>query len=154
MFNISGPEFLVLIAAGLFILGPERLPGAAAWLGRAARQARDYVNGAQQELTKDLGPEIDEIRKPLQELRQLRSLDPRRAIAQTLLDATGGYDPREDLNLKRYLDGPDKTNGGGGTNDTNGSGVAKPNSHALTQPPKSERPLGPDELPPFDSDAT
>ena len=46
MFNIGWGEFLILIVAGLVILGPERLPSAAAWLGRTVRQVREYANGA------------------------------------------------------------------------------------------------------------
>ena len=173
MFDISWPEFLVLIVAGLFILGPERLPGAAAWLGRTARQVRDYASGAQQQLRKELGPEIDELRKPLHDLQQLRNLDPRRAVSRTLLDATGGYDPRGDLDLKSIL-GSDYLSGtnGSGTNgsSTNGSGARasgstngnglpgldgiKPNGYPLPHPPRPQRPLTPGERPPFDPDAT
>src|SRR5581483_11376844 len=50
MFNIGWGEFLVLIVAGLLILGPERLPSAAAWLGRTVRQIREFANGAREHL--------------------------------------------------------------------------------------------------------
>ena len=69
--------------AGLFILGPERLPSAAAWVGRSVRQVREYASGAREQLRGELGPEFDELRKPLEELRSLRDLEPahRRASA-------------------------------------------------------------------------
>src|SRR5437879_13814462 len=97
MFNISWGEFAVLIVAGLFILGPERLPGAAAWLGKTVRQVREYASGAREQLRSELGPEFDDLRNALEDLRALRSFDPKRAITQHLLDATGGYDPPDAL---------------------------------------------------------
>lgn len=80
--SIGWGEIIVLIVAGLFILGPERLPEAAAWLGRTVRQVKDYATGARDQLRGELGPEFDELRKPLEELRGLRDLNPRRAAAR------------------------------------------------------------------------
>ncbi|HWE90986.1 MAG TPA: Sec-independent protein translocase protein TatB [Pseudonocardiaceae bacterium] len=156
MFDISWGEFLVLIVAGLFILGPERLPGAAAWLGRTVRQMRQYASGAQQQLQKELGPEFDELRKPLQDLQQLRNFDPKRTVTRTLLDATGGYDPRDDLRLDDLrlgsVLGKDSVLGkGDGVNDVND---LKPNGYPLPARPVPQRPLAPGERPPFDPDAT
>jgi sec-independent protein translocase protein TatB len=140
MFDISWGEFLVLIIAGLFILGPERLPGAAAWLGRTVRQVREYAFGAREQLRSELGPEFDELRKPLEDLRGLRNFDPKRALSKHLLDATGGYDPREDM--KFDLGGP------------NGSNGVKPNGFPAQSNPTQQRPLDPGERPPYDTDAT
>ena len=36
--SIGWVEILIIVIAGLFILGPERLPSAAAWLGKTVRQ--------------------------------------------------------------------------------------------------------------------
>src|ERR671916_2991807 len=84
--SVGWGEILVLIVAGLFILGPERLPSAAAWAGRAIRQVRDYATGAREQLRGELGPEFDELRKPLEELRGLRNFNPRTAVSRTLFD--------------------------------------------------------------------
>ncbi|HYS36313.1 MAG TPA: Sec-independent protein translocase protein TatB, partial [Pseudonocardiaceae bacterium] len=132
MFNISWGEFAVLIIAGLFILGPERLPGAAAWLGKTVRQVREYASGAREQLRSELGPEFDDLRKPLEDLRALRSFDPKRAITKHLLDATGGYDPRDDLKID--LPG---LNGGNGANGIKSNGFPAPTS------PVEQRPLSP-----------
>lgn len=99
MFDIGWGHLLILALAGLFILGPERLPEVASALGRTARRAREYASGAQQQLRAELGPEFDDIRKPLEDLRALRGMDPKRVIARHVLDATGGYDPRTDLRI-------------------------------------------------------
>ena len=135
-------EILVLVVAGLFILGPERLPGAAAWLGRSIRQVREYATGAREQLRGELGPEFDELRKPLEELRGLRNFNPRTAAARALFD-----------------DGPaEKPNGFA---PTNGNGNGKPNLTkpvAPTPPTPTLRPapepLARNERPPIDPDAT
>jgi sec-independent protein translocase protein TatB len=101
--SIGWGEILVLIVAGLFILGPERLPSAAAWAGKAIRQVREYATGAREQLRGELGPEFDELRKPLEELRGLRNFNPRTAVQRTLFDddppaqKPNGYAPKPNL---------------------------------------------------------
>ncbi|MGH3869893.1 MAG: Sec-independent protein translocase protein TatB [Pseudonocardiaceae bacterium] len=134
MVNIGLPELLVIIIAGLFILGPERLPSAAAWLGRTVRQVREYVTGAREQLRSQLGPEFDELRQPLEELRGLRGFGPR------------GFNPRSALSrhlLDDLVDDPFDD-------------IFKPNGYA-TAPGRGIpvfRPLQPGERAPFDPDAT
>ena len=83
--SIGWAEILVLVVAGLFVLGPERLPEATRWLGTTVRRAKDYATGAQTKIRSELGPEFDEIAKPLGELKRLRGLDPRRAVFDALI---------------------------------------------------------------------
>jgi sec-independent protein translocase protein TatB len=78
--SVGWGEILVLVVAGLFILGPERLPSAAAWVGRTIRQVKEYAAGAREQIRNELGPEFDELRKPLEELRDLRNFNPRSAV--------------------------------------------------------------------------
>ncbi|MDQ3760348.1 MAG: sec-independent translocase [Actinomycetota bacterium] len=134
MFNIGWAEFLVLVVAGLLILGPERLPSAAAWLGRTLRQVREYAHGAREQLRSELGPEFDELRAPLEDLRGLRGFSPR------------GFNPRSAITRHLFddLDG-----------DVFG-GAIKPNGYAAPTGwgAPAYRPLGPGERAPFDSDAT
>jgi sec-independent protein translocase protein TatB len=136
--SVGWGEILVLVVAGLFILGPERLPSAAAWVGRSIRQVREYATGAREQLRGELGPEFDELRKPLEELRGLRNFNPRSAAARALFD-----------------DPPAKPNGFAPTNG-NGNGAGKPD---LTKPPTptvkpAPEPLARNERPPIDPDAT
>lgn len=86
MFGLSVEHLLILSAAALYILGPERLPGAASWLARALRQARDFASGAQARLETELGPEYHQLRKPLQDLQVLRQFDPGAAVRSYLFD--------------------------------------------------------------------
>jgi sec-independent protein translocase protein TatB len=84
--SIGWAEILILVVAGLFILGPERLPSAAAWLGRNVRKVREYASGAREQLKNEMGDDFEELRKPLQDLQQLRNFDPRRAVTRHLFD--------------------------------------------------------------------
>lgn len=95
--NVGWGEMLVLVIAGLVILGPERLPGAIRWTSDALRQARDYISGATSQLREDLGPEFEDLREPLSELQKLRGMTPRAALTKHLLDGddsifTGKFD--------------------------------------------------------------
>ncbi|RZS44280.1 sec-independent protein translocase protein TatB [Herbihabitans rhizosphaerae] len=131
--SIGWAEILVIVVAGLFILGPERLPSAAAWLGRNVRKVRQYATGAREQLRTELGPEYDELRKPLQDLQGLRNFDPKRAVSQHLLD--------DDWNKPG--------NGGYKAN-----GYTDPAAPAPAAPTSDSPPLTKGEKPPFDPDAT
>lgn len=125
--SIGWTEILVIIVAGLFILGPERLPDAAAWIGRNVRKVREYATGAREQLKNEMGDDYEELRKPLQDLQQLRNFDPRRAVTKHLFDDIDG-----------------------------GNGGTKPNGYtAPPTTPKREDPAPkPGEKAPFDPDAT
>ena len=84
--NIGWGEMMVLLVAALVILGPERLPGAVMWTTKALRQVRDYASGATQQLKDELGPDFEDLRKPLSEINQLRGMTPRSVITKHLLD--------------------------------------------------------------------
>lgn len=128
--SIGWPEILVIVVAGLFILGPERLPDAAAWLGRNVRKVREYATGAREQLKSEMGDDYEELRKPLQDLQGLRNFDPRRAVTKHLFD---------DID-----------------SDSGGNGGTKPNGY--TAPPttqkRDEPEVKPGEKAPFDPDAT
>ncbi|ALG06678.1 Sec-independent protein translocase protein TatB [Kibdelosporangium phytohabitans] len=125
--SIGWLEILVLLLAGLFILGPERLPSAAAWIGKSIRKVREFATGARDQLRNEMGPEFDELRKPLENLRELRSFDPKRMVTQHLFndEPANGSKP-------------------------NGYTPPPPAPPATQTPP----PLNPGEKPPFDPDAT
>lgn len=127
--NVGFSELLVLVLAGLFILGPERLPDAAAWLGRTIRQVKEYATGAREQLKNEMGPEFEQIRKPLEDLRELRNFNPRQAITKHLWD-----------------DQPDEK--------PNGHPSTGYPPVPTEQAPPPQRPLAHDERPPYDPDAT
>lgn len=135
MFDLSIEKLFILAVVALFVLGPERLPAAAGWLARIIRQIKTYANDANQKLRSELGPEFDEIRTPLHDLRSdLAGLqtrrDPRAAVLGHLTD-----DP---ITPHRY---PSPSEGWEPT----------PNQQPVRPSP---RPLAAGERPPIDTDAT
>lgn len=95
--NLGWDHLLVLLMAGLVVLGPERLPGAIRWSSNALRQARDYISGATGDLRNEFGPDFDDLRVPLSELQKLRGMTPRAALTKHLLNGddsllTGQFD--------------------------------------------------------------
>lgn len=131
---------MILLVAALVILGPERLPGAVRWTTRSLRQVRDYASGATSQLKEELGPEFDELRKPLAELNELRNMSPRAAVTKHLL---GGDDT-----VLRELETavPDKQQ-------LFGTSSGMPGGPTSSSPSLS-KPLAHNERPPIDFDAT
>jgi sec-independent protein translocase protein TatB len=130
--NVGWGEMLVLLVAGLVILGPERLPGAIRWTTGTLKQAREYLSGATNQLRQDLGPEFDDLRQPLSELQKLRGMTPRAALTKHLLDGDDSF-------LTGNFEKP--VSPGGPTPNT-------------TPMPPAPKPVEPPTSTPFDSDAT
>lgn len=135
--SVGWGEILVLIVAGLFILGPERLPAAAEWLGKSIRQVKQYASGAKEQLRGELGPEFDELRKPLEELRGLRNFNPRTAATNALF---GDDTPVKPSGFGTAPQSVTNGNGSGGID--------------MTKPAAAPEPLAKNERPPIDDDAT
>ncbi|WP_029150981.1 twin-arginine translocase TatA/TatE family subunit [Microbacterium indicum] len=84
MFSGFAIEKVIIVAViAAIIIGPERLPQAAEWLGRTARQLRDYVQGARTRVTEEMGEDFQEVDWKKLDPRQY---DPRRIIREALLD--------------------------------------------------------------------
>ncbi|MFE9578277.1 Sec-independent protein translocase protein TatB [Nocardia sp. NPDC006044] len=135
--NIGWSEMMILLVAALVILGPERLPGAVRWTTRSLRQVRDYASGATSQLREELGPEFEDLRKPLADLNELRGMTPRGMVTKHLLNG----DDSIFRNMEDAL--PDKK-------DFLGANSGMPDFPM----PKLEKPLERNERPPIDTDAT
>lgn len=124
MFGIDAEKFFILLLIGVFVLGPERIPGYAAQLGRIVKEVRRMAAGAQEQLREELGPDFDSL--------NWNKLDPRQ------------YDPRRIIldALNEDAAGPDS-----------GTPVTKPVTLAAPAPRLVEH-LVPGQLAPFDSEAT
>lgn len=123
MFGMSWSEIAIILAVGMFVLGPERIPVAVKWVSSTLRTVRTMAAGAQEQLRGEFGPELEELRrqvadlqslKEIQELRTLRDLNPRSMIQKNLLgeEFSGG--------MAGFLG----LNGTGETAPQTGSGVA------------------------------
>lgn len=87
--SIGWGEILILIAAALIILGPERLPGAITWTMQSVRKMRDYATGASEDLQKQMGTDFDALREPLAQLNELRQMTPKALVTKHLFDGDG-----------------------------------------------------------------
>lgn len=94
MFGLSWGQITIIVLVGVFVLGPERIPTAVRWVTDGLRKVRTMAAGAQAQLNREIGPELDELRrqiadlqslKEIQDLRDLRDLHPKRLIGNTIL---------------------------------------------------------------------
>ena len=83
MFDLSLGKLLVIGVLALFLIGPDKLPTAAAKLGQWVRIARGMVDGAKERVRAEMGPEFDDV-----DWQQLdpRRYDPRKIIRDALFD--------------------------------------------------------------------
>ena len=82
-FGLTFDKLLIIAIIAVFLIGPDRLPGYAAQLGRLARSLRDMANGAKDRMREEMGPDFDEV-----DWTQLdpRKYDPRRIIREALAE--------------------------------------------------------------------
>jgi sec-independent protein translocase protein TatB len=81
VFGIGWPELFVIMAIGLIVVGPERLPKYAEDTGRLLRQLRRMAQDATIDLKAELGPEMADLN-----LNDLRDLHPKRMVQKYLFE--------------------------------------------------------------------
>jgi sec-independent protein translocase protein TatB len=89
-FGLTFDKLLIIAVIAVFLIGPERLPGYAAQLGRLARSLRTMADGAKDRMREEMGPEFDEVDWKKLDPRQY---DPRRIIREALIDDPTPADP-------------------------------------------------------------
>jgi sec-independent protein translocase protein TatB len=120
VFDIGALEFVVLAVAALFIFGPDRLPDIARQAARGLRQVRSMAANARRELSRELGPEFEDL--------DIRDLNPRNFVRKHVLDDLDEDDLRIDRDLDirddlRVDDRPAKSRTSKVNGSTNGSGT-------------------------------
>ena len=83
MFGLTFEKLLLIGVIAVLIVGPDRLPAAAARFAQFIRSLRDLADGAKTRLRDELGPEYDDIDWKKLDPRQY---DPRRIIREALTD--------------------------------------------------------------------
>jgi sec-independent protein translocase protein TatB len=78
LLDINGPEFVLLLVLAVILFGPERLPDLARKAARVLRYLRTVAGSAQQQLSKELGPEFENL--------DFRDLNPKAFVQKHLLD--------------------------------------------------------------------
>jgi sec-independent protein translocase protein TatB len=81
VFGIGWPELLVIMAIGLIVVGPERLPKYAEDAARLLRQLRRLAEDASVDLKAELGPEMADLN-----LSDLRDMHPKRMVQKYLFE--------------------------------------------------------------------
>jgi sec-independent protein translocase protein TatB len=77
-FDIGPLELIALAVIAMLVLGPDKLPRYAADAARVLRQVRRMANDAKSEMSRELGPELQDI--------SMADLNPRRLVREHLLD--------------------------------------------------------------------
>jgi sec-independent protein translocase protein TatB len=78
MFDVGFSELLIIAVVGLLVLGPERLPKAARFIGRWLRRARAQWYSVKAELERELATEElrNAMKNPLADLQpQMQALE-------------------------------------------------------------------------------
>lgn len=78
MLDIGGGEIIGLAILGMILVGPDRLPKAAADAARFIRNVRKMTTGAGDELKKTLGPGFEDL--------NINDLNPRNLLQKHVLD--------------------------------------------------------------------
>lgn len=78
LLDINAPEFVLLLVIAVILFGPERLPDLARKAARLLHYLRTIAGNAQQQLSKELGPEFDNV--------DFRELNPKAFVQKHLLD--------------------------------------------------------------------
>lgn len=68
MFDIGFSELIIIFVIALIVLGPERLPKAARYVGSIFGKMRNTWQGIQMEIEREL--HIDELKKQAQEIKE------------------------------------------------------------------------------------
>jgi len=78
LLDINAPEFVLLLVIAVILFGPERLPDLARKAARLLHYLRTIAGNAQQQLSKELGSEFDNV--------DFRDLNPKAFVQKHLLD--------------------------------------------------------------------
>ncbi|WP_261164424.1 twin-arginine translocase TatA/TatE family subunit [Microbacterium sp. Marseille-Q6965] len=82
-FGLSFEKIILIGVVAALLIGPERLPHYAELLGQFVRRARDWLQGAQDRVKREMGEDFEDV-----DWRKLdpRQYDPRRIIREALLE--------------------------------------------------------------------
>ena len=83
MLGLTFDKIIILAVIAAFVLGPQRLPAAAASLGRFVRTLRDLAHDTTGRIREEVGPDFDDFDWTRLDPRQY---DPRRIIRDALLE--------------------------------------------------------------------
>jgi sec-independent protein translocase protein TatB len=142
VFDINAPEFVVLVVIAIVLFGPEKLPEFARKAARVLRYLRGIAGNAQDQLSKELGPEFSDL--------DIRDLNPKTFVQKHLLE---DFEPVVNDVKSEFTDV--KATGQGARDEVAGAIGQKPlSSGGPTPQPSGTGSVRPAAHAPFDPDAT
>ncbi len=91
VFNLQGGELIIIALLALVVLGPEKLPEAARWVGRMYAQIRQLGDGFNREFQTAVKEPLNDLRNAVTEPVN----DMKASIEETI--ASGGSDDRSGI---------------------------------------------------------
>jgi sec-independent protein translocase protein TatB len=108
VFGIGLGELLVIGVVALLVIGPDRLPTAAAQFARTLKSVQEQASRARRDLDDALGPELTELRQTVHGLDPRRALRGEVAAVRQAIDEAGSIpDARQDDSEPRPRVDPD-----------------------------------------------
>lgn len=132
-FGLSADKLVVIAVIALMVVGPERLPKYAEGFARLIKRAGEYLRGAKDRVSTEMGSEFEDV-----DWRKLdpRQYDPRRIIREAILDEVV----------------PAPTASAAGSGAPMGAGAA--GFSGTMAPTRTVARLEAGEIPPYDNEAT
>jgi sec-independent protein translocase protein TatB len=87
VFGVGLPELAVIAVVAIFVFGPDKLPELAKQAGQFVRRAKQFADGARDQLREELGPEYADL--------ELRDLDPRAFVRKQIAEVLAEADAAE-----------------------------------------------------------
>jgi sec-independent protein translocase protein TatB len=165
-FDIGPLELVALVVLAVLVFGPDKLPKVIQDTMNFIRKVREFSDSAKEDIRRELGPEFKDF--------EFEDLNPKTFIKKNLMNGEEDEyglgdlkDLRNSFDLRKEMaDVTDAVNGVEPVARAKGSSAASSGAAAATATSDPAAPsatpdrlkkqdrLGPDEPPPFDSDAT
>lgn len=154
-FDIGPLELVALVVLAVLVFGPDKLPKVIQDTMAFIRKVREFSDSAKEDIRRELGPEFKDF--------EFEDLNPKTFIRKNLMTGEDDYglsdlkDLRDSFDMRKEMaEVTDAVNGveplAKGASGASGAAAAG----SAGTPDRLRKPdrLGPDETPPFDSDAT
>ncbi|WP_297008582.1 Sec-independent protein translocase protein TatB [uncultured Corynebacterium sp.] len=130
--SVGWGEVFVLVIVGIIVVGPERLPRIITDVKAMIHAARNAISSAKEELGGEFTEDLEDFRKPLSQINEIRRMGARGLVSKALLDD----DPEFFRDIEASARGVSEAATGGSPSSTAPTGPA-------SAPPAAPRPSVP-----------
>ena len=139
MFNVGGPEIVVIILVALVVLGPEQLPKALRTFGNVMAEIRKVSGGFQAEMRSAMDGFSDDTPSARKDKPQSAKMAP--ATAQLPAQTSGANEVAEVAEVAGRNPGPDDLPAEGASEGEGPSAAAGPADDVVVQGPPAIDPI-------------